>query len=139
MKASSLIVLYILVCCICEYTSVDILSELKINNLDFEYGINFKYEGWLAHSFDRFYVVMKFVLPTMEDLNFPLIKFDYTCNYLNANIDRNHFPTQFILNFKNFCRKIIPFIDFYKQQIESCNCTAHEILTKEISLTLKIF
>ena len=67
----------------------------------------------LAYSFERFYVVTKFILPTMEDLKFSLIKFDSTCNYLNVNVDRNHFPTQLILNFKNYCRKIILFVDFY--------------------------
>ena len=86
----------------------------------------------LAHSFDRFYVVMKFVLQTMEDLKFLPIKFDSTCNYLNANVNRNQFPTQFIPNFKNYYRKMIPFIDFYKKQIDSYNHTAHEILTKNL-------
>ena len=75
----------------------------------------------------------------MEDLKFSPIEFDSTCNYLNVNVDRNHFPTQFILNFKNYCRKIIPFIDFYKKEIDSYNNTAHEISTKEISLILPNF
>ena len=93
----------------------------------------------LAHSLDRFYVVMKFVLPTMEDLKFLPTEVDSTCNYLNANVDRNHFLTQFIANFKNYCRKIIPFIDFYRKQINSYKCTAHEILMKEISFILPNF
>ena len=69
----------------------------------------------LAHSFDRFYGVTKFNLSTMEDLKFLLIKFDSTCNYLNVNLNGNHFPAQLIPNIKNFCSKIIPFIDFYKE------------------------
>ena len=56
----------------------------------------------LAHSFDRFYVVTKFVLPTMQDLKFLPIECDSTCYYLNVNINRNHFPTQFIPNIKIF-------------------------------------
>ena len=32
--------------------------ELQRNILKFGYGINYKYEGMLAHSFDRFYIVM---------------------------------------------------------------------------------
>ena len=31
--------------------------ELQKNILKFGYGINYKYEGMLAHSFDRFYIV----------------------------------------------------------------------------------
>ena len=125
----------------CKYTSVGIMPELKGNILNFGYGINFKYEGMQAHSFDRFFIVMKFVSPTMEDLKFLPIEFNFhsTCNDLNVNVDRNHFPTQFILNFKNYYRKIVPFIDFYKKQINSYNCTAYEILMKEISLILPNF
>ena len=44
-------------------------TELKRNVLKFGYGINYKYEGTLSHSFDRFYVVTKFELPKVEDLN----------------------------------------------------------------------
>ena len=46
------------------------MPELKRNILNIEYRINFKYEGMLSHSFDRFYIVTTFILPTMEDLKF---------------------------------------------------------------------
>ena len=36
----------------------------------------------LAHSFDRFYVVTKFILPTLDDLRLLPIKYDKECNYL---------------------------------------------------------
>ena len=39
--------------------------ELQKNILKFGYGINYKYEGMLAHLFDRFYIVTKFMLPSM--------------------------------------------------------------------------
>ena len=35
----------------------------------------------LTHSFDRFYVVTKFVLPMIGDLKFFKLHFDYTCAY----------------------------------------------------------
>ena len=38
-------------------SAVSIMPELKQNVLRFRYGVNFRYEGMLAHSFDRFYVV----------------------------------------------------------------------------------
>ena len=46
--------------------------------LKFGYVINFKYEGMLVHSLDRFYVVTKFILPTVSDLKFSTINFDET-------------------------------------------------------------
>ena len=69
------------------------MPEFKRNILNFGYRINFKYDGMLSHSFDRFYVFAKFILPTIEDLRFSPIKFDSTCNYLNVDINSGKFPT----------------------------------------------
>ena len=69
-----------------RYTSIEIKLELKKNILNFGYGINYKYEGMLAHSLDRFYVVTKFILPSIQDLNFLKLNYDGTCTYLNCNI-----------------------------------------------------
>ena len=114
MKAYSLLVTFI--CCVCEYTSVDIMPEIKRNILNFGHGINFKYEGMLSHSFDRFYVVMKFVLPTIEDLKFSPVEFDSTCSYLYVDINGSKFLTQYLPNIKSFCKIFIAFIDFYKKK-----------------------
>ena len=70
MKVYSLIII-ICICCICKYTADDIMPELTRNILNFRYGINFKYEGMLSHSFDRFYVVT-------EDIKFLLITLIHT-------------------------------------------------------------
>ena len=51
-------------------TCIEIKPKLQRNILNFGYGINYKYERMLAHSFDRFYVVTKFMLPMIGDLNF---------------------------------------------------------------------
>ena len=41
----------------------------------------------LAHSFYKFYVVTKFILPSIRDLNFSELNYDNTCTYLdNRNI-----------------------------------------------------
>ena len=58
-----LTIIFCLFICVYGSSVVDIMSELKRNILNFGYGINFKYEGMLSHSFDRFYVVTKFELP----------------------------------------------------------------------------
>ena len=70
------------------------MPELKRNILNCRYWSNFKYEGMLSHSFDRFYVVTKFIFPTIEDLKYLPSRFDSTCYYLNVDLDRNKFPTQ---------------------------------------------
>ena len=56
--------------------------ELQKNILKFGYGINYKYEGMLAHSFDRLYVIVKFILPTLHDLKLLPIRYGKECTYL---------------------------------------------------------
>ena len=137
MKAYSLLIIFI--CCICRYTSVDIMPELKRDIINFGYGINFKYERIISHSFNRFYVVTKFILPAMDDLEFSPIDHNSECSYWNVDLSRYRYPIQYLPNIKNFCKKIVPFIDFYKKQINYCNKTVHGILTKEIPLILPYF
>ena len=43
----------------CGISAISIMPELKHSILRFGYEVNFRYEGMLSHSFDRFYVVMK--------------------------------------------------------------------------------
>ena len=74
--------IYILFCVIFQFytgATIEIRPELQRNILNFGYGINYKYEGMLAHSFDRFYVVTKFMLPMIGDLKFSKLDYDYTC------------------------------------------------------------
>ena len=71
-----------------EDLATDMVPELKKNILNFGYGVNFKYEGMLSHSLDRFYVVTKFEIPKLEDLRFTTFSFDLTCKHLNAS---NHY------------------------------------------------
>ena len=68
---------YSLFCIVFQFyigTSVKIKAKLQRNILKFGYGINYKYEGMLAHSFDRFYVVIKFVTP---DRRFKVFKIEF--------------------------------------------------------------
>ena len=109
--------------------------KLKRNILSFGYGINYKYEGMLAHSFDRFYVVTKFILQSIRDLNFSTLNIDNTCAYLDNKmfmilIQRN------MLDLMTFCKKIEPFVLYYKRLIMSYNNTAHDILKNKINLIL---
>ena len=57
--------------------------ELPNNILKFGYGINYKYVGKISHSFDRFYVLTKFELPKVEDLQFDDIPYDAECTHLD--------------------------------------------------------
>ena len=65
-------------------------------------------------------------------------KFNYgsTCAYL---AEKNGYMAEdkiFILDLLVYCRKIKPYVDYYKQQIKCYNDTAHHILKNEIDLIL---
>ena len=80
------LLLTILICLCSRYSLVEIKPELQRNILKFGYGINYKYEGMLVHSFDRFYVITKLVLQTLDNLKLFPIKYDKECKHLR-NLD----------------------------------------------------
>ena len=131
--------IYSLFCILCQFylsTSIKIKPELKKNVLNFVYGINYKYEGMLVHLFDRFYVVTKFILPTIGDLNFLKLNYNDTCTYTHNKNAQNTETRKYMLDLKTFCKKIEPFVVYYRGLINSYNNTAHNILEKEIKLLL---
>ena len=82
MTFHSYVVLMILLCLSSRYFSVKTRLELQKNILKFGNGINYKCKGMLAHSFDIFHVVTKFILPTLDDLKLSPIGYDKDCKYL---------------------------------------------------------
>ena len=116
--------------------SIKYNPELQWNILKFGYSINYKYEGMLAHSFDRFYIVVKFMLPSMGDLKFSNLNFDHSCTYMNKTYAPNTDSSKYLAELKTYCNKIKPFVSHYSKLIKSYNATAYNILTKEIRLLL---
>ena len=104
---------YSLFCVVFKFymgTSVKIKPELQRNILNFGYGINYIYEGMLAHSFDRFYVVTKFMLPTIGELKFSNLNFNDTCAYMENKFAQNTESRKYMLELKAFCNKVKPFV-----------------------------
>ena len=85
----------------------------------------------LAHSFDRLYVVTKFMLPTIGDLKFSKLDFDDTCTYMVNEYAQNTESMRYMLELKAFCNKVRPFVTYYDKLIDSYNNTTHNILEKE--------
>ena len=118
-------------------SAVNIIPELNQNVLRFGYGVNFRYEGMLAHSFDRFYVATKVELSNVSDLNLTMFQFDYNCSHI-AKIERirigfNFKVTNTMLNiFRTYCRNLIPYMYLYKHQAEYYEKTVYNILEKDI-------
>ena len=76
--------------------------ELQNNILKFGYGINYKYVGTISHSFDRFYVVTKFELPKVQDLQLTTIPYDKGCNHLDDAKSKERYPLGLIDEVKEY-------------------------------------
>ena len=117
-----------------DSSALDIMPKLKWNILNFGYGVNFKYEGMLSHSFDWFYIVTRFELWKTKDLRLVTFKFDFECS--NANHTRTN--TNYTKPLK-YCMKIEPYTWLYQRQIQYYNGTAYDTLTNDIGKILLKF
>ena len=88
------------------------------------------------HSFDRFYVVTKFMLPTIGDIKFSKLNYDHTCTYMKKEYAPNTDSRKYLTELRTYCNKIKPFVSYYSKLVHSCNKTAHNILQNEIRLLL---
>ena len=118
-----------------DCSAVDIMPELKKNILNFGYGVNFKYEGMLSHSSDRFYIVTKFELPKTKDLKLATFGFDFECSYANHTST----STTDYARLMNYCMKIAPYAWLYQRQIQYYNKTAYNTLANDIGKILPKF
>ena len=116
------------------------MPELKCNVLRFGYGVNFRYEGMLSHSFHRFYVVTKIEIPKVSDLCLTMFQFDYNCSHVtNIQLDSKKIPGSVKITFEMYCRNIIPYMYLYKHQVEYYNKTVYDFLQNDIGLILPKF
>ena len=83
-----------------------IRPELQRNILNFGYGINYKYEGMLAHSFDRFYMVTIFMLPMIGDIKFSKLNFDHACAYMKKDYAPNMDSRKYLTELTTYCNKL---------------------------------
>ena len=132
MKLYAFLLLVILAVC----DNIKFNPELQRNILKFGYGINYKYEGMLAHSFHRFYIVTKFMLPSVKDIKFSNLKFDESCAYINKKYAPHMDSIKYLSELQTYCNKIKPFVSYYSTLIASYNTTVHNILVNEIRLLL---
>ena len=82
----------------------------------------------LAHSFDRFYIVTKFMLPSMGDIKISTLNFDHTCTYMNKEYAPSMDSRKYLTELKTYCNKIKPFVSHYNKLIKSYNITVYKIL-----------
>ena len=90
----------------------------------------------LTHSLDRFYVVTKFILPSIGDVRFSNLNYSNTCAYLDSKNAQNTETRKYMLDLRIFCKKIEFYLVYYKRLIRSYNNPMHNVLENEINLLL---
>ena len=78
----------------------------------------------------------KFILPSIQDLKFSSINYNGSCAYLDEKNNCDMEKKKYILDLQTFCKKIEPYMNFYKKQIKPYNDTAHKMLENEMKLML---
>ena len=86
----------------------------------------------LANLLDRFYIVTKFILPSIGDIKLSRLNYDHTCAYMNKECAPNMDSRKYLTELKTYCNKIKPFVFYYRNLINSYNRTAHNMLENEI-------
>ena len=81
-------------------------------------------------------MVTKFMLPSIGDLTFSNLNYDNTCTYLDNKNTHSTETRKHMLDLMTFCKKIEPFVIYYKRLIKSYNNMAHKTLENEINLLL---
>ena len=108
--------LFLIILYMYSTSAVSIMPGLKCNVLRFGYGVNFRCEGMLSHSFDRFYVATKIEIPKVLDLNLTMFQFDYNCSHV-VNIEKDtifKIPSIIKEMFDLYCKNIVPYMYLYK-------------------------
>ena len=124
--------LFILLAILLLSRCIEFNLELQKNILNFGYGINYKYEGMLMHSFDRFYIITKFILPSIRDIKFSHLTFDDSCSYMNKEYMPNTDSSKYLKELKRYCHKLKPFVSYYSKLIKSYNSTVYDLLENKI-------
>ena len=104
-------------------------QDMYFNHLNISLGINYKYNGLLYHNIDRVWVVTKVILPKLEDISFPDVKFDADCSFVNK-IRNAHPSVKTII--QSMCKSMKPLITLIKQKEKFYEMAIQSILKEEI-------
>ena len=108
-------------------------QDMYFNHLNISLGINYKYNGLLYHNIDRVWVVTKVILPKLEDITFPDVKFNADCSFVNK-IRGAAPPVKTII--QSMCKSMKPLITLIKQKEKFYEMAIQSILKEEIPRSL---
>ena len=114
-------------------SQLQVAQDLYLNQLNMSFGINFKYNGLLHHNIDRVWVVTKVVIPRLEDVFFPDIKFDPDCSFVRKLQNSRQAAK---IEIESICKSMKPLISFMKQKEKYYEKAIAQLLKEEIPWSL---
>ena len=81
----------------------------------------------LMHSSDRFYVITKFMLPSIRDLNFSKLNYDKTCAYLDNKNTHSSETRKHILDLMQLENSMLMYGIYNVETLEKLINTVHNI------------
>ena len=115
----------------------------KENILQFPYGTNFKFNGLLHHKVDRVWVVTKFPIPQLSDINFPIAELDLSCEHIIAAIahaEATHKGSYIkslshtnLVYMKKICLTSVPIFKYMKQKQDYYQSRVTTLITNELT------
>ena len=108
-------------------------QDMYFNHLNISLGINHKYNGLLYHNIDRVWVVTKVILPKLEDITFPDVKFNADCSFVNKICGAAQ-PVKMII--QSMCKSMKPLITLINQKEKFYEMAIQSILKEEIPWSL---
>ena len=117
-------------------SQVKISSDLFLNKLNMSYGINYKYNGLLHHNIHRVWIITKVVVPKLDDVKFPDIKFDPDCSFLKELKYTHTHVAKHVNNIRSICQSMKPLITLLKQKELYYEKAITNILKEEIPRSL---
>ena len=109
-------------------------QDMYFNHLNISLGINYKYNGMLYHNIDRVWVVTKVILPKLEDIKFPDVKFNTDCSFVNKIRNANPSVKTII---QSMCKSMKLLITLIKQKEKFYEMAIQSILKEEIPRSLR--
>ena len=108
---------------------------MYFNHLNISLGINYKYNGLLYHNIDRVWVVVtKVILPKLDDITFPDVKFDMDCSFCEQDMQPLTPSVKTII--QSMCKSMKPLITLIKQKEKFYEMAIQSILKEEIPQSL---
>ena len=107
---------------------------MYFNHLNISLGINYKYNGLLYHNIDRVWVATKVILPKLDDISFPDVKFDADCSFVNKIRSANPSVKTII---QSMCKSMKPLITLIKQKEKFYEMAIQSLLKEEIPRSLR--